>query len=256
MADARYDDAFWELALATNAAFKGLLGAMGQSGHICARTIPLEGRLPLDEGWEAIAGRLAAQAAPALRDGDVLVVAEKVVAAAQGRLGPRSILLDPDPKTIGAAEREHLAQQLSQTLGFRVTPLHLLLADEYPGERATLGVDDHNRAAFELAAMLAARHGLCVDVVISDTDTGLDVREPLIGTLTLAATPLGATAGLTLYEAMRCAVAAEFVRGHDRLIPAVICVPAERRRRRERSGEARAYDGALDARREPGIAHA
>jgi hypothetical protein len=250
------DEAFWELALAVNAAFKGILGAMGQSGHICARTIALEGRVAVECGWGAVKAHLAAQAARALHDGDVLVVAEKVVAAAEGWLGPRSILRDPDPKTVSADERKRLAERLSRELGFDVSPLHLLLADEYPGDRATLGAADHNRAAYELATELATHHARRVDVVISDTDTGLDVREPLIGTLTLAATPLGATAGVNLYEAMRCAVAAEFVRGHDRLIPAVICVPADRRRARTFIGEARGYPGALDARRESGIAHA
>jgi len=40
----------------------------------------------------------------------------------------------------------------------------------------------------------------------------------LIGCVTIAATPLGATAGLNLYGAMRCATAAEFVRGHTRRV--------------------------------------
>ena len=84
-----------------------------------------------------------------------------------------------------------------------------------------------------------------VDVIISDTDTGLDVRSPLIGCITIAATPLGATAGVNLYEAMRCSTAAEFVRGHDKRIPIVICIPAERRKKRDGIGLKRSYDGAL-----------
>ena len=100
------------------------------------------------------------------------------------------------------------------------------------------------------------RTGSTVDVVVSDTDTGLDVRAPLIHTVTIGATPLGATAGLTLYECMRCACAAEFDRGHDRGIPLVLCRPARRCAQRERMGEHRGYDGVLDARREGGLTYA
>jgi hypothetical protein len=119
-----------------------------------------------------------------------------------------------------------------------------------------VGAADHNAACARLAAAITESGGKRVDVVVSDTDTGLDTRRPLIGTLTIAATPLGATAGLNLYEAMRCAVAAEFVRGHNRGIPVVLCIPAERRRGRPGVGLPRSYPGALDARREPGLTYA
>ena len=243
-------DEFWELALAVNAAFKGLLGSMGQSGHICARVIPIETALDLALGWESVCAQASEAVAGTVRRGDVVVIAEKVVAAAQGRLAPRRLLLDPDPKTVDAETREQLAKRWERDLGFRVTPLHLMLADEYPGDRATVGAEDHNGAAAQLAGAIAAAAGKSVDVIIADTDTGLDVRQPLIGTVTIAATPVGATAGVNLYEAMRCAVAAEFTRGHDRGIPLVVCVPADRRRQRPRMGEPRHYSGALDASQE------
>ena len=61
------------------------------------------------------------------------------------------------------------------------------------------------------------------DVVVSDTDTGTEVRETLIGCITVGATPLGATAGLVLYECMRVAAATELCRGFawypDRRVP-------------------------------------
>ncbi len=68
--------------------------------------------------------------------------------------------------------------------------------------------------------------------------------------MTIGATPLGATGGLTLYESMRCACAAEFERGHDRGIPVVIRRPAQRCVRREGMGAHRGYAGVLDAERE------
>jgi hypothetical protein len=140
-------------------------------------------------------------------------------------------------------------------LGFEVDPVHLLLADEYGNDRSVLGADDHNRRSSELAAAILEVTGVHVDVVISDTDTGIDTQTFLIGTLTIAATPLGATAGVTVYEAMRCAVAAEFTRGHTRRIPVVRCVPADRRRGRARIGLARSYPGVIDAFREGGLGY-
>jgi hypothetical protein len=87
-------------------------------------------------------------------------------------------------------------------------------------------------------------------VVVSDTDTGLDVREELIRAITIGATPLGATGGLVIYECMRVANAAEFTRGSSRGIPIVICKPHPRCAERGGAGDHRGYPGRLDARRE------
>lgn len=250
------DQRFWELALAVNAAFKGLLGSLGQSGHVCARTRFIERTMDLKKGWDGVCLDIAQLLQGHLDDGDIVVVADKVVAAAQGRIGPRRILENPDPKTIDPSNLPELAARYEAELGFPVWPLHLLLADEYEGDRATLGVLDHNQSAWDLADRISSICGQIVDVVISDTDTGLDVRSPLIGCITIAATPLGASAGLTLYEAMRCAVAAEFVRGHTKKIPVVICQPADRCRQRRNIGQARPYRGALHISKESGITYA
>ena len=250
------DERFWELALAVNAAFKGLLGSMGQSGHVCSRTRSIERFLDLTVGWNAVQTKLAGLLDGHVDDGDTVVVPDKIVAAAQNRLGPTRILNDPDPKTIDPSRLQELAEKYQKELGFPVSSLHLLLADEYIGGQATLGALDHNLAAHQLASRIAEISDRTVDVVISDTDTGLDVRAPLIGCVTIGATPLGATGGLTLYEAMRCAVSAEFVRGHSRNIPAVICVPAERCRQRTNIGASRGYGGSLHVSREPGITYA
>jgi hypothetical protein len=239
------DTRFWELAIATNAAFKGLLGSLGQSGHVCASTRALVKSLNIEIGWTALCALLAKLVDGLVDDGDTIVIADKLVAVAQGRIGPARVLSEPDPKTISHEQRASLAQRYQDELGILISPLHLLLADQYSGNRATLGALDHNQAAYDLAQSIACQCGRNVDVIVSDTDTGLDVRAPLIGCVTIGATPLGATAGLTLYEAMRCAVAAEFVRGHTRNIPVVICVPAERCRDRPRIGQVRGYPGAL-----------
>lgn len=249
-------DWFWELALAVNAAFKGLLGASGQSGHICRQTVPITKHLSVEKGWPSVISDITEAIKEKIQVGDVVVIAEKVVAAALNRIGPRELLLNPDPKTVHQEALNELASYWEKTLGFPVKPIHLLLADEYGKDKATLGADNHNLRCAEMAAEIQGEIGVAVDVIISDTDTGLDTRAPLIGTVTIAATPLGATAGVNLYEAMRCAVAAEFTRGHDRGIPVVICVPAERRRRRNDIGKPRSYPGSLDIRKENGISYA
>jgi len=249
-------DWYWELALAVNAAFKGMLGALGESGHICASAHGCTVSLDTDNGFESLMTQVAQAVAELVGDGDVVVVADKVVAAALRRIAPRALLTNPDPKTQPAQDLADLAQVWSGELGFPVEPTHLLLADEFPGDRMTVGTDVPNIRCAELATRIRAATGRGVDVLISDTDTGLDTRTFLINTLTIGATPLGATAGVNIYEAMRCAVAAEFVRGHHRGVPVVICKPAERRRVRAGIGEARPYPGFLDARREAGLTYA
>jgi hypothetical protein len=248
-------DRFWELAIAVNAAFKGLLGSMGESGHVCARVLPVVAEIDLRPDWPAVIETLAELAAPLAVSGDTIVVPDKIVAVAQGRIGPGRILREPDPKQIDPARLSELARIYAGELGFPIEPLHLLLADEYDRDQASLGALDHNLAAAELARAIYRAGGALVDVIVSDTDTGLDVRTPLIGCVTIAATPLGATAGINLYGAMRCATAAEFVRGHTRRIPIVICQPAERCRDRDGIGQHRGYDGALHIEREKSITY-
>ena len=244
----------WEIAIAVNAAFKGLLGALGQSGHVCQSATGIERMIDTSAGYSAVVAQISAAVSGKVEPGDTVVVADKVMSLAQGRIGPAQILTEPDPKTVDAHTREALAERWTEMCGFPITATQLLLADEYQGPdgslSATLGCADHNGTAFDLAQAIVSDCGVAVDVVISDTDTGLDVRAPLIGTLTICATPLGATAGLQLYECMRCACAAEFVRGHSRNIPIVICRPARRCSKRAGLGEYRGYRGMLDGSRE------
>lgn len=256
MATGSRPDWVWELALAVNATFKGLLASSGQSGHICKRVVPIETWLETSDGWQSIREHVVRTTAGQLEDGDVVVIAEKVVAASLGRFGPRELILAPDPKTIAPESLPELARRWENRLGFVIKPIHLLLADEFGVDQCTVGVDDHNMRCAELAQSFRDQAALVVDVIISDTDTGLDTRSPLIGTITIGATPIGATRGVNLYEAMRCAAAAEFTRGHDRGIPVVVCKPADRRRSRVGISEHRGYSGFLHIDHERGVAHA
>lgn len=240
------------LAQAANAVVKGIMGALGESGQVTETVEPIAVALAPERGYAALLEQAAAALAPpAIRDGDVVVISEKVVAIAQGRVFPAQLLEERDPKATDREGREDLAALVRAHVP-GVEPEDLLCADVLAEETglATAGVADPNAVAHDLARLLRERHGVRCDVVVSDTDTGLDVSETLIGAPTIGATPLGATAGLVLYECMRVANAAEFVRGSHRGIPLVVCHPHRRRLRREGLGQARGYAGRLDARRE------
>ncbi|WP_163786770.1 coenzyme F420-0:L-glutamate ligase [Myxococcus vastator] len=250
------DEKIWNLAVATNAVFKGLLGSMGASGQIASRTVPVKVELPTHQGVDTLIQSIAeACAASSLEEGDVVVVAEKPFPVAQGRLVPYRYIYETDPKKMGREDRLRLLAELQRLVSGPVDEKDLILADSYledpaRGEQATVGAHNHNRLAAQLAEAVRARSGVSVDVIISDTDTGIDIRETIIGCITLGATPVGATRGLSFYEAMRASCAAEFTRGSKSRIPIVICKPAHRCRRRPSIGEFRGYDGKLDFDRE------
>lgn len=243
-----------EIAQAANAVVKGFMGSLGESGQVTESVLGVPVELHCDRGYAALIDQIvSALNGMSLENGDIVVVSEKVIAQAQGRVFPADLLLANDPKTVDRVGRDDALSQVAQHVP-DVTSTDLLLADMPQGDNhdamATAGVRDANTVAYELSQALSERAGVCCDVVISDTDTGLDVREQIIGCWTLGATPLGATAGLVIYECMRVANAAEFVRGAHRRIPIVLCKPHMRRRRRNGTGEHRGYSGFLDARRE------
>lgn len=248
-----------ELAQAVNTAFKGLVAADGQGGHIAKSVIPIRQRLEPERGVDDLIGQIVAAIASAdLRDGDVVVVSESLFAIAQGRLFPLELLYEVDPKTTDERGRAEALRRIRAHVP-DTEPEDLLCADALPDldpPRATAGMRDPNAAAHRLAERLLQDLGRRCDVVISDTDTGLEVRETLIGCVTIGSTPLGATAGLVLYECMRVSCAAEFCRGSSRGIPVVVCRPHERRATRAGIGEARSYPGRLSLRRERLIGYA
>jgi F420-0:gamma-glutamyl ligase len=242
-----------ELYQAINAAFKGMMGALGEGGQIAKKTIPLTCQLHPNEGLpkllEEIKGILSGAD---LQDGDVVVISEKVFAIAQGRLFPLSLLYTQDPKMTDREGRQDMVPEIAKYVP-DINETDLLLADalpDWPGEpMATAGIRDPNGIAHNISQIITGALGIQCDVVISDTDTGAEVRENVIGCPTVGATPLGATGGLVLYECMRVAMAAEFARGSSRGIPIVICRPHERHANRTGIAKHR-YPGMLDATRE------
>jgi F420-0:gamma-glutamyl ligase len=260
LVNSRVQESLRDFALAVNAVVKGYMGAAGQSGNITKSVIPVSAKLDCESGEEALLQEIVQSLQGCdLRNGDIVVSCEKIFAIAQGRLFPRELIEHTDPKTCDRAGRAELLRLVRAHVP-DVDDGDLICADFVTGPggepMATAGVRNPNEVAVRLSRLLRDSLGVSCDVVISDTDTGLDVRETLIGTITLGATPLGATAGLVLYECMRIANAAEFCRGTDRNIPLVICRPHERRVNRPGLGDFRGYHGRLDARREALTAYA
>lgn len=250
-----------DLALATNAVVKGYMGSIGESGQIAKSVVAVQCRLDLYKNdMEMVTSQLVdALRGAGLSAGDTVVVSEKIISIAQGRLFPLNLLYNNDPKN-GDSTRSTLLLEEVRRYVLDVTMEDLISADsllDWPdGPTATAGVRDPNGVARQLSIRFEEDLGTKCDVVISDTDTGLDIRQPLINCITIGATPIGATGGLALYECMRVANAAEFTRGSNRSIPLVICKPHQRRALRDRIGAHRGYSGSLDARREGLIAFA
>src|SRR5690606_1360647 len=121
----------WEIAVAMNAAIKGVLGAMGQSGHVCRTAIPVETTLDTDQGYEALIGQATAAVRDLVLPGDTVIIADKVLGLAQNRIAPAELLTTPDPKTVDEPTRQVMATEWTERLGFPVTSLHLLIADAY-----------------------------------------------------------------------------------------------------------------------------
>lgn len=223
---------------------KGMAAAMGAGSGITRVMVPVASA-PVRPGDDPLGGRLVAAVADG-EDGDIVVVASKVVSLGQRRV----VRLAAAPETGTAERREALRATLSTAFpGSGMRDVIMLDRGEAESEYI-LGPSDPNRAAHVFAARLAERTGVRVDVVISDSAAGVSKGEALIGCPTFLATPVGATAGLSLSHAQRCASGAELVRNARLLHPFTIVRPeSPRSRNRARIGEFR-YEGFLDAARE------
>ncbi|HEY1826528.1 MAG TPA: coenzyme F420-0:L-glutamate ligase [Acidimicrobiales bacterium] len=184
-------------------------------------------------------------AGPALLEGDVLVVTQKVVSKAEGKLVP----LDGDDPQAKAAlvERESVRIVrrrgdliISETKhGFICANAGIDLSNVDDGVAALLP-DDADRSARRLRAGLKARLGVDIGVIISDTfgrpwrrgvtdiaigSAGVAAVIDLKGTLDANGRTLVAT---EICVADELASAAELVMGKDRGVPAAIVrgVPA------------------------------
>ncbi|MER5466301.1 MULTISPECIES: coenzyme F420-0:L-glutamate ligase [unclassified Streptomyces] len=223
---------------------KGLAAALGSGSGVTHVMVPVESP-PIRSGDDILAPDVVAEVA-AGEDGDIVVVASKVVSLEQRRV----VRLAAAPDIGTAARREELRATLCAEFPDAGVRDVVMLDRGAADSEYILGPTDPNRAASELAARLSERVGIRVDVVISDSAAGVSKGEALIGCPTFLATPIGATAGLSLLHAQRCASGAEIVRNARPRHPFTIVRPESlRSRRRARIGEFR-YGGFLDAARE------
>lgn len=240
------------LWMSSHAAFRAWQSQGGEGGHVANRVIGVSGHIDEHCGIEGLVDALVDAD---LGDGDIVVIADKCVSYAHGRLFPRSHLAGQDPKFLDSEARREYALRLSGLLGYPVSERQLLCIDFVGDDRASISIGDHNRVCAAIARGIAERNGAIVDIAISDSDTGVDYGVPLIGAATVGASALGATAGLTPYEAMRVVAAAEILRGHNKRIPFVLCKTNPRNAIRVGAGQARSYPGTFDLSREPSLHH-
>jgi coenzyme F420-0:L-glutamate ligase / coenzyme F420-1:gamma-L-glutamate ligase len=206
--------------------------------------IPLTGIGEVEPGVDLarmVAGALAPLQAdgPELRDGDVLVVTQKVVSKAEGRL----VDIDPDDPEAKAALVEQESVRIvrrrgdliiSETRhGFICANAGIDLSNVALGTAALLP-EDSDRSARRIRAGLRALLGVDVGVIVSDTFgrtwrrgvtdvaigcAGVAAVIDLRGTLDANGRELVAT---EVCVADELASAAELVMGKDRGIPAAI----------------------------------
>jgi hypothetical protein len=244
------------LAQAASAAVLGLLDAWSDGGDGLSTVRPAPGRLVTDEGLAGLARSvaLAVRATGLVADGDVVAVPGADVALAQGRVAPLGRFRDCDPLATDAEGRAALAAVLRRDLGLAVTPDDLLTSELVASggaePRLTLGIEDANQAAFEIARAVREHTGARVDVLITQLDGAAAVRGRPLNAYGVGATPQGATAGLVLYECIRMANAVELCRRRSEGARAVLGSLCARRAVREGIGVHRGYPGRLDAARE------
>jgi coenzyme F420-0:L-glutamate ligase/coenzyme F420-1:gamma-L-glutamate ligase len=186
-----------------------------------------------------VAALAAGPAAGGLVDGDVLVVTQKVVSKAEGRIVP----IDPDDpgakRRLVESESVRIVRRRGDLLitetrhGFVCANAGVDLSNVDAGTAALLPVDA-DRSARRIREALEHRHGVSVGVVVSDTfgrTWRRGVTDVAIGVAGVAAvvdlrgTPDATGRVLEATEvcvADELASAAELVMGKDRGIPAAV----------------------------------
>ncbi|WP_281884501.1 hypothetical protein [Paenibacillus sp. YYML68] len=228
--------------MSAHSAFRAMQANEGEGGQVAASAVPVKFLVKRNDGLQVFIDALENQN---LEDGDIVVIADKPIAIATNRVIPRSLLGEADPKFLSYDDRIKLVSKINLASQISLYPKNILMIDYIDELEASLGAYNHNRLCYVISSMIHSQLGKKVDVVISDSDTGVDQAQPLIGFPTVGSTPLGVTAGLSIYEALRVSALAELVRGHNRLIPIVISKPSARNQIRPHIGSERNYPGMI-----------
>ena len=200
--------------------------------------IPVEG-LPEVRPGDVLADLVADRLQSVLRDGDVVVVTQKVVSKAEGRL----VDIDPDDptahKALVAAESVRILRRRGELImsetrhGFVCANAGVDLSNVERGQAALLPIDS-DRSARRIRDGLRARLGVSVGVIVSDTfgrPWRKGVTDVAIGCAGVAGVvdlrgtedALGRTLMVTeVCVADEIAAAAELVMGKNRGVPVAV----------------------------------
>jgi len=244
-----------------NQTFKGVYAALGAGSGPTYQVIPIRCRLHISRGLEGLyRSIIRALSKSFLENGDIVTIASKPIAIAQGRVIPIEYFKTVgDPLYMSKEERKTLSLELSGKTGLEIDENELIGLDFVKINRRFYGVLlplNANMVAFEISKSIRSSLNKLVDVVIVDTDAGWKTGKALIGLPTLVSTPIGATSGLSIAHCIRVAAASSITMGSGKGVPIVIIKPqpgprAENFRRREGLGLARSYPGRLNINYEP-----
>jgi F420-0:gamma-glutamyl ligase len=243
-----------------NAVLRGIISAHGAGGGITGEVVPVRINLQITSYENLLADAARAICNTGIEDGDIVVLTSSVVALAQGRTVPfgtipkNSSVRNEIPALMSFSKLEEYARLISETQHLSCTVRDILLSDTIAVDGQLvllLGPEQPNDVAFDLATLLKENQNVNCDVVLKDSDAGGSCGNIVVGHPTLVATPLGATKGLSILEAMRVAAAGEALMGKKNGIPVVLCRPANAVVR-DRHGMGERRTGAfLDATSEP-----
>jgi coenzyme F420-0:L-glutamate ligase/coenzyme F420-1:gamma-L-glutamate ligase len=201
--------------------------------------MPIRGVGEVREGDDLAELLVRHAGAGGLRDGDVLVVTQKIVSKAEGRIVPFDAADPAAKRRIVEAESVRIVRRRGELIisetkhGFICANAGIDLSNVAAGTAALLP-EDPDRSARRIREGLLHRHGIAIGVVVSDTfgrtwrrgvtDVAIGVAG-VAGVVDLRGTPDATGRVLEATEvciADEIAAAAELVMGKDRGIPAAV----------------------------------
>ena len=203
----------------------------GQRGFSQLSVLPVPGLPEIETGADLAA--LITGAAPDLRDGDILVVTSKIVSKAEGRVvtGDREAAIDAE--AVRTVARRGQTRIVTTRHGLVLAAAGVDASNTAPGTVVLLPTDPDDSAR-RLRQAIAARRGISVGVIISDTlgrawrtgqtDTAIGAAGVLPlrdhrGQLDTFGNPLEVTVAAVADE---IAAAADLVKGKTSQIPVAI----------------------------------
>lgn len=219
---------------------------MGAGSGITRRAHPVRFKTHVSE-WSALYSDELSVALSAAGDGCVVTLASKIVSELENE-----VIFDPDlDRQISTVSFEELVEYFQGRHPDRFSVQQISLLDQgRQNSQFVFGPANPNRTCSTVAAQIKSRFGVLCDVVLADSGSGAAKGSVEIGVTTYISTPIGATAGLGLAHAQRCAAAAEVIGNQIDMCPIVVLEPeSPRSGLRSQIGSFR-YDGYINAERE------